>query len=429
MKSSMVRFFYLRRGSVKIKELMDDFIRKGVFKMSHLFAKRMKTMEPSFIREILKVTDDPKIISFGGGLPNPKTFPVEPMAEAAGKVFAENGPSALQYSATEGYLPLREFIAARYFKRFGMKVAPAEILITNGSQQGLDLLGKVFLNEGDRVLLERPAYLGAIQAFSIFQPEFLTAPLDEDGVNLAQFEEQLAKGIKLFYTVSTFQNPSGVSYSPQKRQVVAEILKKQDTIIVEDDPYSELRFKEEEIPPIRCYCRKNAILLGTFSKIVAPGVRMGWIYAPAEIMEKLIIAKQGADLHSNIMAQRIVYQYLQDNDLDEHIEMIRKLYKKQRDLMVAMLERYCPPEVRFTRPEGGMFLWVALPEDVSVLKLFAEAIKENVAFVPGNAFYVDGSGKNTLRLNFSNADEAMIEEGIKRLGKVLGRMKKSVNEG
>lgn len=391
--------------------------------MSHLFAKRMETVQRSFIREILKVTDDPKIISFGGGLPNPKTFPVEQMAEAARKVFAENGTNALQYSTTEGYLPLREFIAARYFKRFGMKVDPVEILITNGSQQGLDLLGKVFINEGDPVLLERPAYLGAIQAFSIFQPEFRTALLEEDGINLVQFEEQLKQNIKLFYTVSTFQNPSGISYSAKKRQALAELLGKYHTILVEDDPYGELRFMGEETLPIRYYCQKNAVLLGTFSKIVAPGVRLGWIYAPVETMEKLITAKQGADLHSNIMAQRIVYQHLQDNDLDAHIQMVRGLYKKQRDLMVEMLERYCPPEVRFTRPEGGMFLWVTLPEGVSALKLFDEAIKENVAFVPGNAFYVDGSGDNTLRLNFSNADEAMIEEGIKRLGKVLGRMK------
>lgn len=387
--------------------------------MSYLFAKRMETAQRSFIREILKVTADPKIISFAGGLPNPKTFPVAEVAEAARKVFAANGPDTLQYSTTEGYLPLQEWIAARYWKRFGLKVDPGEILITNGSQQGLDLLGKVFINQGDRVLLERPGYLGAIQAFSIFQPEFLTVSLDEDGANLDQFAKQLAKEPKLFYTVATFQNPSGVTYSPQKRQAVAELLQKHDTIMIEDDPYGELRFMGEETRPIRYYCRNQAVLLGTFSKIVAPGMRLGWIYAPAEIMEQLITVKQGADLHSNIMAQRIVYQYLQDNDLDAHLQMVRSVYKRQRDLMVEMLERYFPPEVSFTRPEGGMFLWVTLPEGVAALELLKEAIKENVAFVPGNAFYVDGSGANTLRLNFSNADEVMIEEGIKRLGKVI----------
>lgn len=303
-----------------------------------------------------------------------------------------------------------------------MNVDPAEILITNGSQQGLDLLGKIFLDEGDSVLLECPAYLGAIQAFSIFQPRFRTALLEEDGISLEPFEAQLEKGIKLFYTVSTFQNPSGITYSAEKRRAVAELLERYPTVLVEDDPYGELRFMGEESCPIRCYCGENAVLLGTFSKIVAPGLRLGWIYAPSEIMAKLIIAKQGADLHSNIMAQWILYYYLQENDLDVHIQMIRKAYKKQRDLMVEMLERYCPPEIRFTRPEGGMFLWVTLPEGISSLKLFDKAIKENVAFVPGNAFYVDGSGDNTLRLNFSNADEAMIEEGIKRLGKAISGM-------
>lgn len=362
------------------------------------------------------------MISFAGGLPNPRYFPVEQVTEAAVKVWRDHGACALQYSTTEGYLPLRQYIADRYRKRSGMNVDTAEILITNGSQQALDLLGKVFINECDPIVLERPAYLGAIQAFGIFQPEYRTVHLEGDGVNTWQLEEELSRvDVKLFYTVSTFQNPSGISYSAEKREKVAEILERYDTILIEDDPYGELLFMGEEIRPLCSYRRKNAVLLGTFSKIVAPGLRLDWIYAPPEIMEKLIIAKQGADLHSNILVQRIVYQHLQDQDLDQHIRTVRAVYNRQRDLMVEMLERYCPAEVQFTRPEGGMFLWVTLPEGMSALTLFEEAIKENVAFVPGSAFHVDGSGDNTFRLNFSNADEAMIEEGIQRLARVLYR--------
>jgi 2-aminoadipate transaminase len=388
----------------------------------NMFAKRMGKVHRSFIREILKVTEDPEIISFAGGLPNPQCFPVKQVAAAAARVFAVAGQNAMQYSTTEGFLPLREWIAARYRKRFGMAVDPDEILITNGSQQGLDLIGKVFLDEGDRVLLEKPAYLGAIQAFSIFQPEFRNVTLEDDGADLDQLQQCLENDQpKLFYTVANFQNPSGITYSPEKRAGVARLLQNCSTVLVEDDPYGELRFLGEATRPIRSYCIQRAILLGSFSKIIAPGLRMGWVYAPGEIMEKLITAKQGADLHSNYLTQRIIYQHLKDNDLDQHISLIRATYKRQRDLMVQMLETYCPAEVKFTRPEGGMFLWVTLPEGVSALELFEVALQEKVAFVPGDAFYTDGNGANTMRLNFSNSDEAKIEKGIKLLGKAITR--------
>jgi 2-aminoadipate transaminase len=398
--------------------------------MNPLFAKRMEQAHRSFIREILKVTQDPEIISFAGGLPNPKCFPVTGVAAAAARVFAESGPNAMQYSTTEGFLPLREWIAARYRKCFEMTVDPEEILITNGSQQGLDLIAKVFLDEGDRVVLEKPAYLGAIQAFSVFEPEFRTVNLEDDGADLDQLQQCLTVDHpKLFYTVANFQNPSGITYSPEKRAGVARLLQNCPTVLVEDDPYGELRFLGEGTKPIRSYCKQRAILLGSFSKIVAPGLRMGWIYAPRAIMEKLITVKQGADLHSNYLTQRIIYQHLKDNDLDQHISFIRATYKKQRDLMVQMLEEYCPSEVQFTRPEGGMFLWLTLPEGVSALELLDETIEEKVAFVPGNAFYTDGSGGNTLRLNFSNSDEVKIEKGIKLLGKAIARFLEKVNAG
>lgn len=387
------------------------------------FADRMENTRKSFIREILKVTQQPEVISFAGGLPNPGLFPVEAIAAASAKVLSEEGMNALQYSTTEGYLPLREFIAQRYFEKCGLNISPDEILITNGSQQSLDLIGKVFLNKGDRVLIECPGYLGAIQAFSIFEPEFRDIPLLDDGIDTEQLEKTLNEGkAKLFYTVPTFQNPSGITYSRQKREETAGILDKHGVVCVEDNAYWELRFAGEDLPTIRNFS-ENTILLGSFSKIIAPGLRMGWICAGKEIMEKLLIAKQAADLHSNYFSQRIIHQYLLDNDVDEHIMKIKDAYGKRRDLMVDLMSEYFPEDIGYTKPEGGMFVWVTLPEGVSSMDLFELAIEENVAFVPGSPFYTeDGAGENTLRLNFSNSEFGQIEEGIKRLAGCLERI-------
>jgi 2-aminoadipate transaminase len=385
-----------------------------------LFANRMGTTHKSFIREILKVTEDPKIISFAGGLPNPKFFPVKEIANASLKVLEENGENVLQYSTTEGYFPLREYIAERYRKKKGLKVDPDEILITNGSQQGLDLIGKIFLDTGDQIVIERPGYLGAIQAFSMYEPLFQSIPLFDDGIDTDLLEKTFMRNrIKLFYAVPNFQNPSGITYSKQRRRDVANVLKKHNAIFVEDDPYGELRFIGEDLPSIRAYLEDNTILLGSFSKIITPGLRLGWVCAKKDIMERIIVAKQASDLHSNYLSQRIVYQYLIDNDIDKHILKIRDAYKKRRDLMVSMIAEYFPEKIKYTKPEGGMFLWITLPEGISSSDLVDLAIKENVAFVPGNAFYVDGGGNNTLRLNFSNSDEEKIEEGIKRLAKII----------
>ena len=278
----------------------------------------------SFIREILKVTEDSNIISFAGGLPNPAFFPVKEIAEAAAKIFEMDGRNVLQYSTTEGYLPLRKYIAERYLKRNGLKIHPDQILITNGSQQGLDLIGKAFLNKGDGVVIESPGYLGAIQAFSIYEPTFKSVSLLDDGIDIDMLKKTVRdEQIKLVYTVPTFQNPSGITYSRQKRKDVANILEKHDVIFIEDNPYYELRFAGEDLPLIRNFREENSILLGSFSKIVSPGLRLGWICTTNEIMEKIIIAKQASDLHSNYLAQRIVYQYLIDNDIDKHIIKIR----------------------------------------------------------------------------------------------------------
>ena len=391
--------------------------------MSNLFADRMTKTHKSFIREILKVTVNPEVISFAGGLPNPNTFPVQEIMEASKKVLTEDGEDVLQYSTTEGYLPLREYIADRYLKRKGLKISPDEILITNGSQQTLDLVGKVFLNKGDRIIVERPGYLGTLQAFAIFEPIFEPVPLLEDGIDVDLFEKALCSNkIKLFHAVINFQNPSGVTYSREKRPALADICQNHNMVFVEDDPYGELRFMGEDLPSMRSYLEENIILLGSFSKIVAPGLRLGWICAKKDVMEKIIIAKQASDLHSNYLSQRIVYRYLADNDIDNHILKIREIYKRQRDLMVSMIEKTFPEEAESTRPEGGMFLWITLPENLSSLDLFEMAQKEKVAFVPGKAFYVDGGGDNTLRLNFSNSDEEKIKEGIKRLAKVIKKL-------
>jgi 2-aminoadipate transaminase len=388
--------------------------------MNNLFADRMATTHKSFIREILKVTQDSNVISFAGGLPNPKLFPVKELADACLKVLQEDGENVLQYSTTEGYLPLREYIAERYFLKRGLQASPDEILITNGSQQGLDLVGKVFLNKGDRIIIERPGYLGAIQAFGIYEPSFVPIPLLDDGIDTDLLEKALKAGeTKLFHTVINFQNPSGVTYSRQKREKLADIIKGHNMILVEDNPYGELRFIGEDLPSMKSYLGDRTIVLGSFSKVVTPGLRLGWICAATDVMDKIVVAKQSSDLHSNYLSQRAVYQYLIDHDLDKHILNIRKVYKRQRDLMVSMIEQHFPEEIEYTKPEGGMFLWATLPENLSSLNLFKLAMEENVAFVPGRAFYVDGGGDNTLRLNFSNSDEEKIEEGIKRLAKVI----------
>ncbi len=392
--------------------------------MSDKFARRMGTVHRSFIREILKVTADPEIISFAGGLPNPELFPVEAMDQASREVFADIGASALQYSTTEGDAKLRSIISKRYASR-GLTVNPDSILVTTGSQQILDIFAKVFLDRGDKVVIERPGYLGAIQAFSIFEPEFVTVSLDDDGPNLDELEAAFKDGAKCFYAVPNFQNPSGVSYSLEKRQKVAALLDKYDVLFVEDDPYGELRFMGEDMPSVFSFCNKPSILCGSFSKIAAPGFRIGWVVVEnKEMYDKLVIAKQASDLHTSTVAQVIMRRYMENNDIESHVDLIRERYGRQRQCMVEMIKKYFPAEVTITEPEGGMFLWATMPEGVSSMDLFDVAIKEKVAFVPGRPFFVDDSGENTLRLNFSNSDEARIEEGIKRLGKTISEFLK-----
>lgn len=387
------------------------------------FASRMAKTPKSFIREILKVTEDPRIISFAGGLPNPDLIDVEGIARATARVLEKDGRSALQYSTTEGYLPLRQFIADRYKKRLGITVSPGEILITNGSQQCLDLIGKVFLNAGDHVAIERPGYLGAIQAFSLYEPCFHPVLLHEDGPDTAMLADIRGKyRLKLFYGVPNSQNPSGVTYSEERRREIAGILKGTGTYVVEDDAYGELNFSGTSLPSFRHYIPEQTIITGSFSKILAPGMRLGWIVAPQEVMEQIVIAKQASDLHSNYLSQRIAYEYLTSTDIDAHIRKIQAAYMRQSQLMQDLIREQFPASVTYTRPKGGMFIWLTLPDGISSMNVFDAAIREEVAVLPGTPFYIDGGGDNTLRLNFSNATDEKIKEGMGRLARVIRKL-------
>jgi len=387
---------------------------------AYSFAQRMQKTPKSFIREILKVTENPGIISFAGGLPNPELIDVDGIAKAAAEVLRDDGRTALQYSTTEGYLPLRRFIADRYKKRLDLEISPDEILITNGSQQCLDLIGKVMIDPMDRVAIERPGYLGAIQVFSLYEPVFVPIDLRNDGPDREAFEAAICReSPKLFYCIPNSQNPSGITYSPEQRQACAEILKGHRTIVVEDDAYGELQFSGKAYPPIKKMLPDQTILTGSFSKIFSPGMRMGWVCAPKKIMEQLVIAKQASDLHSNYLSQRIASQYLATNDIDAHIRKIRAAYSRQRDCMVNALQEEMPEGITWTCPEGGMFVWVTLPAGLSSMEVFNKALKEQVAVLPGVPFYVDGGGTDTLRLNFSNSSPERISEGVGRLGRVI----------
>ncbi len=394
---------------------------KGGIHMSEMFSNRILNTKKSFIREILKVTQNKEVISFAGGLPNPISFPIEALKTSMNRVVDENGSNAFQYATTEGYLPLREQIATRYKKRFGLEVSPSDILITSGSQQALDLIGKALINKDDHVLIEKPGYLGTIQALSLYEPQFHGINLLEDGLDIQFLEAALkAYAPKLLYTVPNFQNPTGLTYSKEKREAICELLKTTSTYLIEDDPYGELRFSGEDLPYIGSHGLEHSILLGSFSKIVTPGMRIGWICTKdSKLMDKLIIAKQASDLHTNFFSQCVISDYLAHNDLDEHIRKIKSLYKEQSSAMVNAIKTYFPGNIQITIPEGGMFLWATLPEGTSSLELFDLASKENVAFVPGEPFYTEELTSRTFRLNYTNSDSETIEEGIKRLAKVI----------
>lgn len=395
------------------------------------YAQRTQRMQSSVVRELLKLTEQPDVISFAGGLPAPDVFPVKEFQEACQKVLAEHGPQALQYSTTEGYRPLREMIA-RHTARYGIVVSAENILITSGSQQALDLIGKVFINPGDRILVEKPTYLGALQAWNTYQAEYITVPLDDDGMQTEGLEEALRIGPKFLYVLPNFHNPAGVTLSLERRKKLIELADHYGVPIIEDDPYGQLRYEGDHLPALFVIDNEvqghngvpysgNVIYLSTFSKTLAPGLRLGWVIAPVEVIKKLVQAKQGSDLHTSTFTQMVAYEVARGGFLDRHVRFIRQVYRERRDAMLHALERYFPEGIRWTHPQGGLFLWVILPEDLDASEILKEAIKEKVAFVPGAAFYADGSGRNTMRLNFSYMTPDKIEEGIKRLARVLER--------
>ena len=389
--------------------------------MDNIVSQRIKQTPPSFIRGILKAAESDDVISFAGGLPNPISFPQEALKESMDRVVTDYGSRVFQYATTAGLLGLREYIAQKYQKQYHLDVQPDDIIITTGSQQALDLIGKVLINEGDSIAIEEPGYLGAIQAFSQYQPKFQGVPLLEDGLDIGSLEEVLKAGnVKFAYVVPNFQNPTGLTYSEEKRKAVLELVRKYHCILVEDDPYGELSFDGQ----IRGYISKDdlkeSILLGTFSKTVTPGMRLGFMIIKDEKLRKYInTAKEAADLHSNIFAQYCLWDYVIHNELQEHIQKIRYLYKEQCETMIKAMENYFPADVAFTRPEGGMFIWATLPVGMSSKALFDKAIQEKVAFVPGDPFYTDGRNANTMRLNYTNASKEVIEEGVQRLGKLF----------
>lgn len=400
----------------------------------HRYAQRTQRMSGSAIRELLKLTEKPDIISFGGGMPAPDVFPVEAFKEACQRVLTEQGAKALQYGATEGYLPLREMIA-RHTIRYGIGVETENILITSGSQQALDLIGKVFINRGDRILVELPTYLGALQAWNAYGAEYVTVPMDKEGMMTDALEQALRVGPKFIYVLPNFQNPTGVTLSLERRQKLVELAEAYGVPIIEDDPYGQLRYEGEHLPSVvqldnayRCndsnsYCG-NVIYLSTFSKILAPGIRLAWVVAPPEVIRKLTQAKQGADLHSSTFNQIITHEVSKGGFLDQHIRLIRKVYRERRNIMLASLDRSFPAGCEWTYPQGGLFLWATMPEFLKSTEVLKQAIEEKVAFVPGYSFFPNGGGENTMRLNFSYASPENIQLGIARLGNVI---EKSIN--
>lgn len=389
--------------------------------MVDLFSDKIKNTKSSFIREMMKTTDSTDMISFAGGLPNPISFPLQELAESSQRIISSFGDKVFQYSTTEGYLPLRQYIAERYEKRFHIRFSTDEILITTGSQQGLDLMGKVLINKGDNIIIEEPGYLGAIQAFSLCEPNFIPVSLEEDGINLEELESVLKNNsVKIVYMVPNFQNPTGLSYSQKKRNVIYNLLEKYKVVLIEDDPYSELCFEGETLPYIGAGKLEYSVLFGTFSKTVTPGMRLGFIITKnKELMHHLVTAKQGSDLHTNIFAQYLIHDYVQHNEYEKHIENIKALYKSQSDAMLAAMKKYFPSYASYTTPLGGMFLWVTLGNGLPAVDLFKDAEKDKVVFVPGDPFYTNKERVNTMRLNYTNSDSDIIEEGIRRLGSLL----------
>ncbi|MCM3113820.1 PLP-dependent aminotransferase family protein [Neobacillus sp. MER 74] len=391
--------------------------------MENKFADRTNLVKPSETREILKVTERPEVISFAGGLPAPELFPVEALKNSCNAVLNEEGAASLQYSTTEGYIPLREAINQRMK---GMKINSTidKILITSGSQQAIDLTGRIFINEGDTIICESPTYLAAINAFKSYNPKFVEVVMDDDGMVMEELEKKLKEhpNTKFIYTIPDFQNPTGRTLKLERRKKMIELANQYDVLIVEDNPYGAIRFAGETLPPVKYFDTEGRVIyISTFSKIFTPGLRLGWICADEPFIEKYVAFKQTADLHTDSFAQRITAKYLELYNIEEHINNIKAVYKERCTVMLSCIEEFFPKNLSYSKPEGGLFIWVELPESVDSRELFAECLANNVAFVPGSPFFPNGTENNALRLNYSNMPIEKIREGMKRMGEVLHR--------
>ncbi len=383
------------------------------------FTPHVANLEASIIREMLKFSNLPGVISFAGGLPAPEMFPLDDLKTSCANIIDKYGSTSMQYSLSMGITPLREAIAERAKTR-GISTEFANILVTSGAQQALEMVSRAFIDPGDVVITEYPTYVGAIQAFNYHRAKYEYIPLDSDGMLVDLLEERIERcDPKLIYIVSTYQNPSGITMSLPRRRKLVEIASRYNIPIIDDDPYSELRFEGEPITSLKALGGDIVISLGTFSKLLAPGLRIGWINGPVEIMPLFERVKQVSDLHANTFTQYMILDYLERGLLDDHIDRIRADYSAKRDLMIKAIEEYFPPSITITRPRGGLFLWCKLPEGADARALLDFAIEEKVTYVVGMAFHPDAKGNNTFRLNFSNATHETIVEGIKRLGKVF----------
>jgi len=387
------------------------------------FAQRMLGMSGNVIREILKLTQEPDVISFAGGLPSPESFPADALREITERLLRGPLEGLLQYSTSEGFPPLRELIAARS-NQAGIKAGPDNVLILTGSQQGIDLAAKALLDPGDVVLVEEPTYLAALQIFQLYQAKIVPVPGDASGMDMAALDEAIAKhNPKIIYVIPTFRNPSGETWSHDRREDLARRAARSGAYVVEDDPYGALRYDGQALPPVKAFDEAGRVVyLGSFSKIISPGLRVGYAVAAPDLLRRMVIGKQATDVHTSNLSQRLVYEFCASGLLEPHLERVRKIYGEKRDAMLAAIERCFPAGAQWTRPQGGLFIWARLADGISTEKLLPIAVeRERVAFIPGSPFYVDGSGANTMRLNFSNASIDGINEGIARLGRVLER--------
>ncbi len=394
----------------------------GPVNWERFLARRTQRMKSSAIRELLKLTQAPDVISFAGGMPAPEFFPAREIEEACAYILREEPARALQYSTTEGYFPLREYLAEAMSK-YGIQHSPSNILITTGSQQALDLVGKIFIDTDSYVITESPTYLGAIQAWNAYEARYLTIPQDDNGMQVELLEEVLLRQKEMprfIYALPNFHNPAGTTLPEERRRLLVEIARKYDLIILEDDPYGALRYEGEDITPICAMAPERTIYLGTFSKTLVPGLRIGWIVAPEEITLRLVQAKQGADLHSSTFDQMVANDVAQRGLLKMHIKRLRKVYAERRNVMHEALEEFWPDSCSWTRPAGGLFLWARVPEGIDTTDLLRKAVERKVAYVPGVNFYPhEDGGFNAMRLNFSNAKPEQIVEGVRRLGELL----------